>query len=469
MKHIEMVIIGAGPAGISAAIEAAKSGMKVTVLDENNKAGGRIFSQLNDGLKIVNGEVQGPDFKKGTNLLTEFLANSHHIDYQNNAQVIGIFPNKELAYHRNGRLFRIRYKGLIIATGAYERSVPFPGWTLPGVYTAGGTQSLIKMQGILPGKKFLLAGTGPLQLVLANQIIEAGGEVVAILEAGDTHSWFRTVRAIWGNWRLLAEGIGYLTRIKKAKVPILRNHLITECTGQERVETAKIAECDNQWRPIPATARSVEVDTICLGYGFIPSVDLSRLAGCEHRFEARLGGWVPERNTSMQTTIPHVYSVGDGSGVAGNVVAGLEGRIAGIDAAQSFGYLSRKSAELLQKPFFKTLRKLSRFRRYLDDISTPRPGLYELANEETLICRCEEINLGAIKEAIQEVKPKDINELKRVTRSGMGHCQHKMCGHVLQEIMAAQLRVSLSEIGALRPRPPIKPVPLGVFEDKEML
>lgn len=469
MKHIEMVIIGAGPAGISAAIEACKTGMKVTVLDENSKAGGRIFSQISEEIQYSETSIHGPDFKKGAKLISEFLEHKSNIEFLENAQVFGLFPNKELAYHRNGKLFRIRYKGLIIATGAFERSVPFPGWTLPGVYTAGGTQTLIKMQGILPGKRFLLAGTGPLQLVLANQIIEAGGEVVAILEAGNTGNRFRAARAVWGNWDLMVDGIRYLNGIRKAKVPILRNHLITGCTGQEQVETAKIAECDNQWRPIKATTHTVEVDTICLGYGFIPSVDLSRLAGCEHRFEARLGGWVPERNTSMQTTIPHVYSVGDGSGVAGNVVAGLEGRIAGIDAAQSFGYLSLQSAELLQKPFFTALRKLNRFRRYLDDMSTPRPGLYELANDETLICRCEEINLGTIKKTIKEEAPKNINELKRSTRAGMGHCQHKMCGHALQEIMAAQLGINPYEVGAIRPRPPIKPVPLGIFENQDML
>jgi len=469
MKHIEMVIIGAGPAGINAAIEAAKSGMKVTVLDENNKVGGRIFSQINEGLKLANSADQGPDFKKGTKLLTEFLANSHNIDFLNNAQVIGIFQNRELAYLRNGKLFRIRYKGLIIATGAFERSVPFPGWTLPGVYTAGGTQTLIKMQGILPGKRFLLAGTGPLQLVLANQIIEAGGQVVAILEAGKTGSWYQAMMAIWGNWGLLAEGLRYLNGIRKAKVPILRNHLILEALGDGQVEKATFSKCDEEWRPNLAATRTVEVDTICLGYGFVPSVDLSRLAGCKHQFEARLGGWVPVRDTTMMTSVTHVYSVGDGSGVAGNIVAGLEGRIAGIAAAQSFGYLSQKVAEHQQRPFLSTLQKLSRFRRYLDDMSVPRSGLYELANDETLICRCEEIKLGTIKKAIKEENPKDLNELKRSTRAGMGHCQHKMCGHALQEIMAAQLKVNPSEIGALRPRPPIKPVPLGVFEDLDRL
>lgn len=469
MKHIEMVIIGAGPAGISAAIEAAKSGMKVTVLDENAKTGGRIFSQLNEGLKFNDPKAHSSDFKKGTKLLTEFLANSHNINFLSNAQVIGIFPNRELAYHQNGKLFRIRYKGLIIATGAFERSVPFPGWTLPGVFTAGGTQTLIKMQGILPGKKFLLAGTGPLQLVLANQIIEAGGEVEAILEAGKTGSWYETMRAIWGNWNLLVDGLRYLNGIRKAKVPILRNHLILKASGDGQVEKAVFSKCDQDWKPIESTSQTIEVDTICLGYGFVPSVDLSRLAGCEHQFEARLGGWIPVRDTTMMTSVPHVYSVGDGSGVAGNIVAGLEGRIAGIAAAQSFGYLSQKAAKQQQSPFLNALRKLTRFRKYLDNMSVPRPGLYELANDKTLICRCEEINLRTIKKAIQEVKPENINELKRTTRAGMGHCQHKMCGHALQEIMAAQLGINPSEVGAIRPRPPIKPVPLGVFEDLERL
>jgi bacterioferritin-associated ferredoxin len=320
------------------------------------------------------------------------------------------------------------------------------------------------MQQVLPGKRFLLAGTGPLQLVLANQIINAGGKVVAILEAGSIGNLTKAIRGVWGNWSLLADGWRYWRGIKKAKVPLLCNTIPIKACGNGQIEKAVICKCDKDWRPIISFSHTIEVDTISLGYGFIPSVELTRLAECKHIYDSRLGGWVPVRGENMETSVSFVYAVGDCSGVAGSLVASLEGRVAGIAAAHALGYISSKEAKKRQKPFFQKIRKLNRFRRYMDDISTPRPGIYELGNNETIVCRCEEVTLGDIKKAILEGIT-NINELKRLTRAGMGLCQGRMCGNVIQEIQAAMLGLKPHEIGFLTPRPPIKPVSLEIFEN----
>ena len=463
VKDPELIIIGAGPGGIAAAVEAARAGVTVKILDENPKPGGRIYGQLNDGFKLINPRFLGPDYEKGQALLAEFDNFHDKIDHRHDALVFGTFENREMAFHQAGKGERLRFNKLVVATGAYDRPVPFPGWTLPGVLTAGGAQTLVKMQRVLPGKNILFAGTGPLQLVVANQVLDGGGKVEAILEAGEINNWLKLLKGFGRNWGLLTDGLQYMRAIRKAGVPLLRKHIILEARGDNQVEEAVIAEVDKDWRPIEKTRRTFKVDTICLGYGLVPSVELTRLVGCQHRYAIDLGGWVPERNEGMETSVPGVFAVGDGAGVAGSTMAMLEGRIAGITAARSLGYISSEEARKRKKPYLNDIKKIGQLRDALDQISYPRPGLFELAHDDTIICRCEELTLGDIKSAIGKGSI-EMNELKRMTRMGMGRCQGRMCAPVVQEIIARQTQTPAAEIRYLNQRPPIKLVPIHVLE-----
>ena len=223
-----------------------------------------------------------------------------------------------------------------------------------------------------------------------------------------------------------------------------------------------VAEVDKNWRPKPGTYRTLKVDTLCVGYGFVPSVELTRLAECEHRYDPLLGGWIPVRNDCMETTVPDVYAVGDCTGIAGSLVAIEEGRIAGLAAARRLGYLTPTEARKRMAPSRKRLAGLKRLRQVLDRISVPRAGLYELAKDDTIVCRCEEITLGEVKAALAEGAT-DMKEVKRMTRTGMGNCQGRMCGPAMQEIIAREIGVSPDRIGYLNPRPPVRPIPLGVL------
>ncbi|MGD8470203.1 MAG: FAD-dependent oxidoreductase [Desulfobacterales bacterium] len=463
MKDPELIIIGAGPGGIAAAIEAAKAGVSVKILDENAKPGGRIYGQLNNGFKLINPKFLGPDYEKGKALLAELKNIREKIDYLHDALVFGTFENREMAIHQGDTGERLRFNKLILATGAYDRPVPFPGWTLPGVLTAGGAQTLVKMQRVLPGKRILFAGTGPLQLVVANQILDGGGKIEAILEAGEINNWLKLLTGFSRNWGLLTDGLQYMRAIRKAGVPLLRKHIILEARGDGQVEEAVIAEVDKDWRAVEDTRRVLKVDTICLGYGLVPSVELTRLIGCQHRYAPDLGGWIPARNEDMETSVPGVFAVGDGAGVAGSAMAMFEGRIAGISTAQSLGYISSKEARKRKKPYLSDLKKLGSLRDALDQISYPRPGLFELANDDTIICRCEELTLGDIKSAIGKGTT-EMNELKRLTRMGMGRCQGRMCAPIVQEIIAGQTQTPAAEIAYLNQRPPTKPVSIKVLE-----
>jgi hydrogen cyanide synthase HcnB len=260
----------------------------------------------------------------------------------------------------------------------------------------------------------------------------------------------------------LKEGLKYVRRIQKAAVPLLRGHIILEAHGDRQVEEAVIAKVDKNWRPKLNTARTVEVDTICLGYGLVPSTELMMLAECEVSYDLGLGGYIPLRKANMETTVPGIYAVGDGAGVAGKKAAIEEGSIAGISIASSLGYISSANAGERIKRCQKRLNKINRFRKLLDSISLPRAGLYELAKDDTVICRCEDITLKQLKEALTD-DTIQIKDFKRMTRMGMGSCEGRMCGPSTIEMMRHQLNAPAEDVGCLRPRPSIKPVALGVL------
>lgn len=463
MKERELIILGSGPGGLTAAIEATKAGASVTLLDENPHPGGQIYRQFNRGFSVTDSKVLGHDYQRGQELLTEFGSLEKQVEYLDEALVWAIFQDNELAFLRGGESHSVRYRKLIVAAGAYDRPVPFPGWTLPGVFTAGGAQQLVKTQRVLPGEKILLVGTGPLQLALANQLVDAGGKVVAIAEAGNIGNWVRLVRAAWGQWQLIADAVHYLHGILRAGIPLWRNHIIVEVRGDGQVEEAVVAKVDKNWRPKPGTHRTLSVDTVCVGYGFVSSTELTRLAQCEHRYEPILGGWIPVRDENMETSVRGIYAVGECAGVAGSFVAMDEGRIAGLAAAQALGHLLPEAAKNYMEPSRKRLKGIKRLRWILDEISAPRPGLYELAQDDTIICRCEEVTLRDIKDALAEGAT-GMNEIKRITRIGMGNCQGRMCGPALQEIIAREKGFPTRDIGYLNIRPPLKPIPLSALE-----
>ncbi len=463
MEKAELAIIGGGPGGISAAVEAAGSGVNVTILDENARIGGQIFRQLEKGFTLTNPKTMGRDYQKGVDLFRQFKKVESRINYLNHATVWGIFDHHRIAYGRNGKSKTIEYENLLIASGAYDRPVPFPGWTLPGVLTAGGTQNLVKNQRILPGKKILLAGTGPLQLVVAHQLIQAGADIAAILEVGDVKGmWLKLMQGMWSNWGYAGDGLRYLQTLRKAGVPIMRNHIITRANGNQHVEEAIIARVDKDWRVIHGTQKNLKVDTVCLGYGLVTSTELTRLAECDHEYDSGIGGYVPVRSETMETTQKGIFAVGDGAGVAGSQVALAEGLIAGIAVAQALGHASGAGQKKTLAELQKKLARHHRLREVLDEISRPRSGLYELAEDETVICRCEDITFKQIKTLIQKegIKAKDI---KRKTRMGMGSCGGRICGPILIELLSNLSTQVSKQPDGLNVRPPVKPVSLGVL------
>jgi thioredoxin reductase len=329
MEEREVVVIGAGPAGLSAALEAARAGAHVLLVDENSKPGGQLFKQIHKffGSRDHRAGVRGIDI--GTQLLEE--ADALKIEVWLDAEVCGIFNQREVWIVLNKeKSVNVRAQRIIIATGAVENSVNFPGWSLPGVMGAGAAQTMINLHRVLPGYKVLMVGSGNVGVIVSYQLLQAGADVKAIVEAAP---------------RLGGYGV-HTAKVRRAGVPFHTSHTVLEARGTDHVESATIVQIDDKWQPIPGTEKVLDVDTICIAAGLTPLVELAFAAGCEPLYSPLLGGMVPWHDASMRTSIPSIYIAGDISGVEEASTAMEEGRMAGLSAAHSLGYVPEHEYEV---------------------------------------------------------------------------------------------------------------------------
>lgn len=460
VARADLVVVGAGPAGLAAAVAAATAGADVTVLDENPDVGGQIFRQPPPTIEST-AEIAGAqarDYAAGKRLIAR--AKGLPIRFLQGAEVWGIFDGRLVAYVHEAESRTVWAERLILATGAFDRPLPFPGWTLPGVVTAGGLQVLLKSQALLPARRVLVAGTGPLLLVVATQLHAAGAEVVAVVEANRFRPSCVSLPALLNEPTLLFDGARYLVGLRRAGIPYLTGHAVVRATGSERrlarVETTTV---DPSWRPIAGTKRAWDVDTLCVGYGFLPSTELAVQAGARLEYREELGAWSAIRDAQMRSTVEGVFLVGDGAYIAGSSVAMLEGTIAGSVAAGELGYpVERSERERAEA----RLTRFRRFRHGMDTLFPYRPGLLERLDPDTIVCRCEEVRAGTIEEALTAGASK-VNQVKAWTRTGMGMCQGRLCHATVAQMVANATGSSVPEAGRYTGRPPAKPVRIGAL------
>jgi NADPH-dependent 2,4-dienoyl-CoA reductase/sulfur reductase-like enzyme len=470
----ELVIVGGGPAGLAAALEARRAGVQTTLIEERPTLGGQIYKQSPAAFDVRRPKAFGKEYVVGRALVERALRSGAEVLAGHVVWNVWGHGPFDVAVYRpatgqaEGHARTIRTWHLVLATGAYDRPVPFPGWTLPGVLTAGGAQSMVKIQKVYPGDRILMAGSGPLILAFSVQLHQLGANVVGVLEAAPRPGPGPAVRllraALGGNLPLLREGIGYLGYLRRHGIPLLYGHAIARVEGADQVERAVAVQVDRDWRPIAGTERRFDVDTVCIGYGFLPSLEIPRLLGCALRYEENQGGHIPVRDADLQSSVPGLFVVGDGAGVAGSAVAVEEGRIAGIVAARRLGRLDRATADERLRRRRRRLAQLERFRVALDQTYRIGPGIYEWATDETIVCRCEEVTVGEVR---RQIRPgsRDPNAVKSLTRIGMGLCQGHNCSQQVSAIFAHETGRRLVELLPLSPRPPVRPVPVGLIAD----
>ncbi len=329
MKRYDVIVIGAGPAGLSAAIQAAKCGAEVAVFDENAAPGGQLFKQIHKffGSKEHRAKIRGFNIGK---MLLEEAANAG-VKVHLNAVVMGLYDNKELLVNMNGETVHYKADAIIVATGARENMIPFKGWTLPGVMGAGAAQTLMNLHGVQPGKNILIVGSGNVGLVVGYQLMQAGMNLVAIIDAAP---------------RVGGYGV-HASKVARMGVPFYLSHTIVQAEGTDHVTGAVIAEVDNHFKPIQGTEIHLDVDTICMAVGLSPMSQLTAMVKCEMKDK---GGAVPVVNEWGETSIPGIYAAGDVAGIEEASSAMINGRIAGTAAAQKLGYLTEeKCSEEVQK------------------------------------------------------------------------------------------------------------------------
>ena len=316
---VPLAIVGGGPAGLSAAIAAGRLGVSSVVIDENPVPGGQLIKQTHMffGSREHHARVRGVDI--GGILLEEI--DKLPVRMMTDTTVLGLYPGKVMALLRDRRAHRLTAETVVLATGASENMLAFTGSDLPGVYGAGAVQTLMNVDGVAPGKRVLMVGAGNIGLIVSYQLLQAGVEVVAVIEG-------------------LPEIGGYhvhAAKIRRAGVPILTSHTILSAEGVDCVEGALIAGVDENWNPVPGTEREIEVDTVCLAVGLTPNCELASQLGCEEAFVSELGGRVSVHNSGLETTVPGVFIAGDASGIEEASTAMLEGRLAGLAAAAHLG------------------------------------------------------------------------------------------------------------------------------------
>lgn len=450
MDEVDLLILGAGPAGMAAAAEAAGAGLSVAILDEQARPGGQIYRDVT-AVPEARAAILGPDYLAGRKL-AEGLADPR-IRLIAGATVWKIDPDRSVAYSVEGRAARVRGRRLLIATGALERPVPIPGWTLPGVMTAGAAQILLKQSGVVP-RRAVIAGCGPLVYLIGAQMVRAGSPPLALVETqtrADLRAALRHLPGALRGWRAMAKGLGWIAELARAGVPRHRGARDLAVEGGARAEAITFTA--------GGRCRRIACETVLLHEGVVPNTQATRSLGLPHRWDAGQHCFVPDHDRWGETALSGVYVAGDGAGIGGAQVAELAGRLAGLHAAAALGRWEAAERDGRAAPLFAALARARAARPFLDAAYPPGPQTLAPA-DATIVCRCEEVTAGDLRRfaAMGCTGP---NQAKAFGRAGMGPCQGRYCGLTVTAILAAANGQSPEETGYFRIRPPLKPVTLG--------
>ncbi len=447
---IELAIIGAGPAGIAAAVLAAELGLDTVLVDEQESPGGQIYRAIE---RAEPDTPLGPDYLAGRPLAAALRAS--RVDYRPGTNLWHIDPDGTLFLENAGRTETVIARRVLLATGAIERPVPIPGWTLPGVMTAGAAQILLKSADLVPEGGAVLAGQGPLLYLVASQLVRAGAPPVALLETAPLDNYLdaaRSLASLWPGRRLLIKGLGLVSAVKRAGVPIRRGVRGIRAIGQRRVDR------------IVWEGGELAADYLFLHEGVIPNVQISLALQLRHEWDKTQLCWRPSLDPWGQTSLPNIAVAGDGGGIAGAEAAVLTGRLAALDAALWLGHIGEAERDRRARPIRAALDRERALRPFLDRLFRPsRPVMVPL-EDDIVACRCEEVSVGQIRRAAR-LGATGPNQLKAFTRCGMGPCQGRICGPVVAAIVADVLGKSIAEIGTYRPRAPFKPITVGALAD----
>jgi NADPH-dependent 2,4-dienoyl-CoA reductase/sulfur reductase-like enzyme len=441
----DLAVIGGGPAGLAAASLAARAGLSTVLFDENPGIGGQIYRGITS-TPVTDRTILGEDYWAGEALAAEAKVSGALI--VNGATVWSLDPQRMVGVSIDGKARMIEARRVIIATGSQERPFPVPGWTLPGVMTAGGAQTALKAQGLLPDGRTVIAGTGPLLWLLAAQILRAGGKIEAILDTTPRGNWLRALPHL-PDFMLspyFAKGLGLLREVR-AKAPVVRADRI-EAVGTERLSEVVFGQGDGE--------RRIAADLLLLHQGVVPNVNLAIAAGIRHAWNERQLCFQPVLDQDFGSSVPGISVAGDGASIAGGTAAAERGRIAAIAAVRA---LKPEATVPDPQTVRQRLQREELGRAFLDWLNRPAER-FRQPEGDTIVCRCEEVTAQQVRDTA-DMGCEGPNQMKAFLRCGMGPCQGRLCGLTVTELIAKHRDTKPAEVGYYRLRPPVKPITLA--------
>jgi NADPH-dependent 2,4-dienoyl-CoA reductase/sulfur reductase-like enzyme len=447
----DIAIIGGGPAGLSAAIQASKQGADVLLLDEQASVGGQIYRSI-EHQSDKHTQLLGPDYQYGKQLVLGFRQSN--VKYIPESRVWSINSKREIAFTHPDGTQVILAKKIIIASGAMERPMPFTGWTLPGVMNAGAGQVLFKAHKILPSEDVVLAGSGPLLLLLAWQYLRAGLKVQALLDLTPMSNHFSAVkylpRAFLAH-KYLRKGLGYEWALKRAGVNIVRNVSELRAIGDGKLQSAEYS--------VKGQKQQLSTEHLLVHFGVIPVNQLSQVAGCQHHWDDSQQCWRPNTDEWGQSSLTGIYITGDGASIAGGKSAEYAGHLAALHSLGELGILNQDKRDNMAQPYQRMLNADQRIRPFLEAYFRLPKAILEINDQQTIVCRCEEVTAGQIRQAVEDGHT-DNNQVKFLTRCGMGPCQGRQCSPSVGHIVASITGENIQQSGYYRVRPPVNTLSL---------
>jgi NADPH-dependent 2,4-dienoyl-CoA reductase/sulfur reductase-like enzyme len=456
MTSERIVIVGAGPAGVRAAEVLLAAGLRPTVLDEAPASGGQIYRQPPPELRRAYSELYGFEAPKAKRLHDAFEHLRDAVDYRPGRMVWNLQRNHLHILHA-GDGETVPFDHLILATGAMDRVLPFDGWTLPGVFTLGGAQVALKSQACAVGRRTVFFGSSPLLPYIAYQYAKAGAKVVAVLDTAPRTAKLRALPGLLVGGATFIKGAYYLAWLRAHSIAYEHGVTPVGALGDQAVEGLRYTDARGR-------ERSLDCDAIAFGYGLKSELQLADLAGCDLRFDPVSCNWILALDENGRTSVPGIYAAGDGAAIRGADAAELSGARAAHTLLGDLG-LGGQNAELRR-----INRRLGRIDNLRTALETAFPFPRHLAQsipDSCVVCRCEVITAGEIRQAVQGLGADDINRAKAFCRVGMGRCQGRVCESAAAEIVAAALGRDLAAVGRFRAQAPVKPVPIAALAQRE--